>query len=164
MGSYVTIDKFVDNHVFPELNKRFPGATAIHYGDPACTQVSDKSEQTTYQILLSKGILIHSKPSEYRLRKEIIEKKINTIQNGLPLLIVNPQCKTINDGFMGGYHYPDYDPSKSFTDKCELPFHDDFYSHLLNSLEYIAVHVFSPIAKKQERFVQRHKPVSADNI
>jgi hypothetical protein len=164
MGSYITIDKFVDMQIFPELNRRFPGATAIHYGDPACHQQSDKSEQTTYQILLSKGILIHAKQSEYRLRKEVIEKKINTTQSGVPMLVVNPQCKIINDAFLGGYHYPDYDPSKSFLDKYDVPFHDNFYSHLANSLEYIAIHLFSPIDRKPERYVKHREPVEIDNI
>ena len=146
----MTIDKFADTVVLPMLAQRFAGATFIHYGDPACLQTSDKSEQTTYSILLNKGILIHCKPSEYRLRKEIIDKKINTIIEGVPSLLVNTPCRIINDGFLGGYHYPIYNNDKQFVDKYERPFHDNFYSHLMNALEYIAVHVFSPIDHKPQ--------------
>ena len=162
MGNNMIIDRFADSVVMPILANRFQGATAIHYGDPACNQSSDKSEQTTYQILLSKNIFIHSKVSEYRLRKEIIEKKINTIIDGMPTLLVNPQCRIINDGFLGGYHYPIYSQDRQFTDKYDRPFHDDFYSHCMNCLEYIAVHIFSPIKIPDK--LKQHKVHKIDNI
>jgi hypothetical protein len=163
MGGGITIDKFVDVQVMPLLNMKFKGANCVHFGDPACHQVNDKSEFTSYQILQSKGIQITCKPSEYRLRKELIEKKINTLTDGFPLLVVDPGCRIINDGFLGGYHYPIHKPDQQYTDKHDQPFHDDFYSHLMNSIEYIAINVFSPVAVNR----QPRKPLpkmSRDNI
>lgn len=164
LGANIGIHKFADLIVLPTMARMFPGARCIHYGDPACNQVSDKSEQTTFQILLSKGILIHSRPSEYRLRKEIIEKKINTITNGMPNMVVHPNCRIINDAFLGGYHYPTYSINNQFTEKYDNPYHDNFYSHLMNALEYIAIHIFSPIDRANKR-VQRPELVeSMSNI
>lgn len=163
LGSNMTIDRFVDSVVTPKLSERFPGATALHFGDPACIQRSDKSEQTTYQIMLSKGILLHCKPSEYRLRKEVIEKQINNISGGIPHLLVDSSCRIINDGFLGGYHYPAYDGARQFTDRYDTPFHDDFYSHLMNALEYISIHIFSPIKEEQYRR-QEESAESMSNI
>jgi len=151
MGNNMSINTFADSIVLPLLSQKFPDATSIHYGDPACNQRNDKSEQTTFQILLSKGILIHSKPSEYRLRKEIIDRLLNSLTKGVPHLLVNTQCEILNDGFLGGYHYPMYDGQKQFVDKYSRPFHDDYYSHICNSLEYIAVHLFNPVTQKETR-------------
>lgn len=164
LGQEMTIDKFADTVVLPYLAQNFSRATFIHYGDPACLQKSDKAEQTTYQILLSKGVFIHCKPSEYRLRKEIIDKKINTIISGVPSLLVHPSCRIINDGFLGGYHYPIYNNDKSFNDRYERPFHDNFYSHLMNCLEYIAVHIFTPIDRKPVGKQQTQGPQPVSNI
>lgn len=164
LGSNMTIAKFTDTVFFPEMARRFPGATAIHYGDPACKQQGDKAEQTTYQILLNKGILIHCKPSEYRLRKEIIDKQINTMTAGMPHLLVHPQCRIINDAFLGGYHYPSYNPDRQHTDKYEVPFHDNFYSHLMNALEYVAIHIFSPLDRPPGPLNRNRGPKALSNI
>jgi hypothetical protein len=163
MGADTTIDKFVDAQVLPLINTKFKGANCIHFGDPACHQSNDKSEFTSYQILQSKGIQVTCRQSEYRLRKEVIEKKINTLVEGFPLLLVNPQCRIINDGLLGGYHYPTRKPDQAHTDKHDQPFHDDFYSHLMNACEYIAVNVFAPIEiPKVKR--QPTRQASMDNI
>lgn len=155
LGSNMTIDKFADLVITPLLNEKYPDATVLHYGDPAVHQVNDKSEYTSYQILLAKGILVRTKVSDYRRRKEIIEKKINTIHDNLPCLLVHPNCRIINDGFLGGYHYPKHNANEQFNENKEVPFHDNFYSHLMNALEYIAVNLFSPI---ESRIIKTHHP------
>jgi PBSX family phage terminase large subunit len=103
LGSNVGIEQFVDTQVIPLLNTKFIGANCIHYGGPEYLQVNDKSDYTSNQILQSKGIRLHIKHSEYSLRKQIIEKKINSIIDGAPCLQVDNSCRIINDGFLGGY-------------------------------------------------------------
>ena len=162
MGSNITIDKFADQLVIPALNRNFPHANAIHFGDPAMHQQNDKSEFTSYQILQQKGIHVRSRQSEYRKRQEIIEKKLNTVTSGIPSLQVDPSCRIINDGFLGGYHYPARKPDQAMSSKFEQPFKDGFYEHLMNALEYVAVNVFDVIDHRPKPKPKRK--VSIDNI
>ncbi len=149
IGTDITIDKFAEV-VKQALNYYYPKAQVTHYGDPAVIQKNDKSEFTSWQILASKGIHIHYKTSEYRLRKEIIERKLSTLIGGKPALRVDKRyCKTANDGFLGGYHYPELKPGQQVIAKFEQPFKDGFYEHIMNAGEYIAVNLFSPIDTKR---------------
>lgn len=159
LGSNITIDRFVDFYVIPLLNSRFPNANCIHYAGPEFLQVNDKSDYTSFQILSSKGIKLRIKHSEYSLRKELIEKKINTIVDGTPAIQVDPSCKIINDGFLGGYRYPNLPTGGEFKARLELPFKDGFYEHLMNALEYIAVHIFSPVSMRHGQRKQREATV-----
>jgi len=137
----------------------------MHLGDPACTQVNDKSESTSWKILASKDILIRYRTSEYRLRKEIIEKKLSTIIAGKPSLLVNSaNCTQIIDGFLGGYHYPNRKQTQEFTVKQEQPWKDGYYEHPMNCLEYIAVNLFTPIRRKKFPQQRPKKPATPDNI
>ena len=146
MGENIVIDQFADQ-VKIYLNTYFPKYPTLSYGDPAGTQVSDKSEKTSEDILHSKGFAVISKPSTYRERKEIFEKLLCTIIGGRPALMVDPKCLVIIDGFNGGYHYPMLKEGQSFTPiKTETPFKDGYYEHLMNSLEYVGVNLFSPVS------------------
>lgn len=163
MGTDITIHNFADK-LLKDINFYYPGAECVYYGDPACHQVNDKSEQTSYQICQSKGIQVYTRQSTYRQRKEIIELKLSTIINGKPsILIDNRFCRTAVDGFLGGYHYPMHKPGQQVNDKFEIPYRDGFYEHIINAGEYIAVNLFSPVTNKHfpKRTVKR---AGVDNI
>lgn len=154
LGNDITIDKFADQ-VIAILNRYYPGARCIHYGDPAVSQKTDKSELTSWQILMSKSIGLGYRASTYSQRKEIIEGKLSRLISGRPELMVDRRyCKIANDGFLGGYHYPEHQQGQSFGDKFEQPFKDGFYEHIMNAGEYIAVNLFSPI-KRQINYTHR---------
>lgn len=150
MGSEVTIKKFTQD-VKAFTNLHFPNAQIKCYGDPACRQKKDTqedSEKTSWQICKEAGFHIVSRASDYRTRKEIIDQKLSTIlSNGKPILQVHQHCKIIIDGFLGGYHYAEENNNKEVNRKYELPFHDEFYSHLMNTVEYVAVNTYSPIKR-----------------
>lgn len=139
MGTDIILDKFADN-VIAVCNEHYPNATFIDYGDPAGNQVNDKSEKTSIELLRLKGIQVRSRKSEYRQRKEVIEKKLSTMISGIPSLIVDDSCHVIIDGFLGGYHYPEKTEAHPIV---ETPEKDGFYEHLMNALEYVAVGMFS---------------------
>ena len=144
MGSEITIDQYCDR-VTEFINTNFPNAKTISYGDPACMQKNDKSERTSWDVCRSRGFHVKIKASTYRLRKELIEGKLLKMIRGRPTLMVDHSCKTIIDGFLGGYHYPEIRPGQAVGANYETPFHDDFYSHLMNSVEYVAINSFRPI-------------------
>lgn len=144
IGNDVTIDKFGDAFI-AFINQNFPGAELIHYGDPAVAQVNDKSEQTSWQILAAKGIRIVYQNSTYRLRKEIIEKKLATLNAGKPEIILDSRhCRTAVEGFLGGYHYPEIKPGVPVPDSADLPVKDGYYEHIMNAGEYVAINMFKP--------------------
>jgi len=147
MGHRVTIDIFADQ-VISMLNNIYPGIPCRHFGDPACMQVNDKSEFTSYQILQNKGIQINFRQSEYRQRKEIIEYRLHTLYDGKPALMFDKTCEILIKAFRGGYHYPTLKDGQQFLQKFEFPFKDGFFDHTCNALEYIAVCIFSPIQRK----------------
>ena len=152
MGSRVTIDKFCDE-VKGFINTHFPNAKTLHYGDPAGLQVNDKSERSSVAICRDKGFDIKCRPNGpqtgYRARKEIIDRKMSTIEHGKPLLQVDSRCKIIIEGFLGGYHYAEENAEKAINTKYEEPFHDDFYSHLMNTVEYFAVNTLRPVERHE---------------
>jgi len=149
IGTDITIQKFAD-FVKEQLNFYYPGESFIHYGDPAVTQKNDKSEKTSWEILHSKGIYLRYRQSTYRERKEIIEQKLSTLIGGKPALLLDKRyCKTANEGFLGGYHYPVRKENLPFDHKYELPYKDGFYEHIINAGEYIAVNLFSALRQGQ---------------
>lgn len=148
LGRDITIHKFADQ-VITWLNDNFgKGAIYRHYCDPAGNQNNDKSEETSIEILQSKGINPISKQSTYRTRKEIIEGKLSTIINSKPALLVDKRyCPIACDGFMGGYHYPEHKSLARYSDGLELPFEDGYYEHVMNCGEYIAVNRFKAVQR-----------------
>lgn len=149
IGTNIIVKNF-GAYVTEYLNIHFPGYsyTSTGYGDPAGEQAGDKSEETSVEILKSQGFHIASMVSTYRDRKEIIERLLGTLIEGIPALIVDPACKTIIDGFLGGYHYPIVKQGQSFTTiKTEMPHKDGYYEHPMNALEYIAVNVYKPVPR-----------------
>ncbi len=150
IGNNIIVKDFGDV-VKEYLNVNFPGFNLVHYGDPAGEAKGDKSEETSVEILGSKGFKpITSNSSTYRDRKEIIERLLSTLIEGTPALTVDPACKTIIDGFLGGYHYPLLKQGQAFTTiKTEMPYKDGYYEHPMNSIEYIAINVYKPVAQPQ---------------
>jgi hypothetical protein len=162
LGRDITIDKFGD-HVISQINYYYPGAKIIHYGDPACNQMNDKSEKTSRDVLQTKGIRIITRQSTYRERKEIIEGKLAKLNGAKPALMLdNRFCKICVDGFLGGYHYPIRREQQQYENSFELPYRDGYYEHLMNAAEYVAVNMFKPferqiISNRQPNY-RYHKP------
>ena len=145
LGSNTNVEQFVDTQVTPLLNNKYPNANLIHCAGPEFLQHNDKSDSTSAEILASKNIILNIRQSEYSLRKQLIEKKINTVIAGVPCLQVDTKCRIINDGFLGGYRYPTIKEGQAVGLNKEIPFKDGFYEHCMNAIEYIAVQLFKPI-------------------
>lgn len=159
MGKEITIEKFGE-YIKTMCKEWFPQAKFQDFGDPAGLQKSDKSEQTSVEILNSLEIFPISKPSTYRERKEIIERKLSTLIEGIPALLVDMSCLVINDGFLGGYHYPEKKAGQQFNPAtAEIPFRDGFYEHGMNSLEYFAVNMFTGAETKDDNTNINYKVV-----
>jgi len=150
MGTDITILEF-GNYLKTMCKEWYPGAQWVDYGDPSGEQKTDKSEKTSVEILASLGIFVVSKQSTYRERKEIIERRLSTLIEGIPSLLVDESCKTIIDGFLGGYHYPIRRQNQAYNPNIfEIPYRDGFYEHLMNTIEYFAVNMFEGAETKDD--------------
>lgn len=104
LGRDTLIDKFAEN-VLQISVSRFPNAVVQDFCDIAGTQVSDKNEKTSVQILQSKGII-----PAYRKFNE--EDGLNLIRRKLSVLIgdkagfqIHPSCQYLIDGALYGVVY-----------------------------------------------------------
>ena len=59
-------------------------------------------------------------------------------------MIFDMRCKILIDGFLGGYHYAIRRAGQGFNPHLhEIPFRDGYWEHVCNSLEYVAVNLFT---------------------
>jgi hypothetical protein len=104
LGRDILIDKFADQ-IIAHTTTRFPNAVLQDYCDIAGTQVSDKSEKTSVQILQSKGIF----PAYRKFNEEdgynIIRRKMSTLIGTRPSLQIHPKCQYLIDGAVFGVVY-----------------------------------------------------------
>lgn len=107
-------------------DSEYPGAKYIDADDIAGTQVSDKSEHTSQQILNSIGIYPQSRKQEIREGAEIIRQKLKMRIDGKPGLLVNPTEEIFIDGFKGGLHYPENKEGRPQSEHYEK---DGYYDH-----------------------------------
>ena len=149
-GENQTIEEFGED-VRNYLNLYYAGYTWNRraFGDPAGCQSSDKSRLSSQQILRNMGFPVTSVPSNsaltnYAARKTIIEKKLRTLKNGIPELIINdvPNNNIIVEGFEGGYRYPD---ATKYGGIAEHPVEDGWFEHPFNTIEYFAINVYKAI-------------------
>lgn len=99
------IDRFADI-VIEHSSTCFPhGASFIDLGDPAGQQRAQTDEKTCFQILQAKGINIEPGLQTLAIRLESVRKPLRAIVLGKPQFVLNPRCKELRKGFMGGYSY-----------------------------------------------------------
>lgn len=166
-GENQLIDEFAGD-VKVVLNQFFPGYAVRCFGDPAGNQESDKSKYTSVQILAKNGFYVGSKPSNtsttnYDARQAIIDGKLKQLIQGVPALVIDDNVSTqvVIEALEGGYRYPD--PNK-YGGVKEKPARDGYYEHVMNSLEYIAVNMFTPIPRMVRRTRKTRRPAIRNNI
>lgn len=124
----------------------YPGAKYIDACDIAGTQVSDKSEKTSVQILNALGIWPQSRKQPIKQGAEIIRQKLAMRADGKVGLLVNPDQEDVIDGFKGGIHYPEPkegQPEKEFYEK------DGYYDHIFDGSRYLSTEMFTVIGQQQ---------------
>lgn len=149
MGEDLTLDRFVQDIILPYQDRLFGDkAKYIDFGDIAGRQITDKSEYSSFAILANYGIFPVAKRSEINEGLTIIRQKL---ADGS--LKVHPRCKTLVEGFKGGYRYP---PPTTGTPEPLFPLKDGFYEHSQDAFRYLIVNNFSLFTKAQQ--VEAEKP------
>ncbi len=103
------------------------------------------------------------RPSTYGQRIPLINRKLVELVRGEPVVQVSPHCRTMIEGFSGGYHYPTLQEGQALTTKRDQPFHDAVYSHVMNAMEYGMIHWFLTVApqvaeaRRRVREARKHR-------
>lgn len=96
--------------------------------DPAGSQRSDKSTQTSIEILNSLGVFPYYDRSQIKDGLALIRLKLSATLENRPLLQVDVRCEKLIEAFEGGYRYP---PSGS-----EVPLQEHPYEDVMDCLRY----------------------------
>ncbi len=158
-GQWLTFDELVSNdmlidtfgdEVLDHTARTYPWATEfIDIGDPAGLQRSavakTTEEATCFAILKAKNINIEPGDQTLMLRLNSVKRALQTIQKGLPRLVVHSRCKTLRKGYQGRYQYKRVQISgtERFHD---LPDKND-YSHPHDANQYVAARLFGSLLK-----------------
>ena len=121
----------------------FGGTVCRDYGDPAARN-RDPEGKTTLMRLAEQGIMMGYRQTTYAERIPLINQKLSQMIQGEPLVVIDPACRILIEGFMGGYHYPEVKPGEVMNYRKEIPQKEGWFEHPMNALEYVFVNVFMP--------------------
>lgn len=76
-------------------------------GDPAGEQRSQADdEQTPFLMLAAENIVARpAETNDFTVRREAVAEPLGRLIDGVPGLIIDPRCKVLRKGMMGGYCY-----------------------------------------------------------
>lgn len=129
--------------------RTYPGFKFEDFADPAGNSRNQVDERTCFDIMRSKGINVSGGEQSPLHRLESVRKALNTMLTGLPMFVLNPRCKRLRKGFMGGYHYPQL---RSKPGELKDNPEKNVYSHIHDALQYDATRLFGAdmrVVKKQ---------------
>lgn len=159
-------DRFIDG-VKVRTNAWFGARACADYGDPAARN-RDPHGVSTLQRLNQAGIGLRYRQTTYAQRIPLINQRFSLMLGEEPAIVIDPVgCPILAEGLLGGYHYPEIDPDKAFTNRQEVPMRDGWFEHLCNALEYVLVNLYGNvptasvqalhrrIRQRQRRFAMR---------
>lgn len=150
----MSIDVFADE-VIAYTNEKFGGNDNyewIDIGDPAGDHRSQTDAKTAFQILHGRGIFIEGGLQTPAIRQECVRRPLTKLISGKPQFVLNPRCKMLRKGFLGGYCYRRLQvSSERFT---SIPDKNKF-SHPHDALQYVCTRIFgggltAPYMEKDE--------------
>lgn len=120
------------NRVKQESADHFPEAAFEDVCDPAGAQRSDKSTQTSIEILNSLGIYPCHDRSLIQDGLELLRMKLACNAEKQPSLLVDPNCVKLIEAFEGGYRYK--------AGGSELPLQEHPYEDVMDCLRYAVMY------------------------
>jgi len=136
------------------MHERYQGMTfASITGDPAGEGRAQTDESTPFQILRAAGVEANPAPTnDFTKRRESVAMCLSRLVDGVPGLVIHPQCSTLRKGMAGGYNY------KRLQVTGEERYRDvpdkGMYSHVCEAGQYMLVG-----AGEARTLVKRDRPV-----
>jgi hypothetical protein len=128
----------------------FPKESFEDVCDPAGAQRSDKSTQTSIEILNSLGIYPYHDRTAIKDGLELIRMKLSEQLAGRPGLLVDLQCEKLIEAFEGGYRYS---PTGS-----EAPIQEHPYEDVMDCLRYAVMAKCGIGDKTRRKSSSVHRP------
>jgi hypothetical protein len=122
-------------------------------GDPAGDTRAQTDESTPFAILRSAGVPAVPAPSnDFIKRRESVAVCLSRLIDGVPGLLVHPQCTTLRKGMAGGYNYRRLQVSgeERFRDVPDK----NMYSHVCEAGQYMMMG-----AGEGRALIRRDRPV-----
>jgi hypothetical protein len=122
-----------------------PGCKFVDHGDPA-GRIRDTNKGSARDYITKKAaefgvdIYIIDGVQTWKVRRESVANRLNRFANGEPGLLIDPDCRTLIEGFDGGYSYraltnlPGMFAEEAIKNK---------YSHIHDALQYSATRIFT---------------------
>jgi hypothetical protein len=147
-GSYQIFDELVSEDMgavnfAQELRRKisaeYPNRPLRGWGDPAGEGRSQVDERTPFAVVQEAGLPVDAAPTnDVRRRLEAVSGLLKRLSmSGDPALVIDPRCKVLRKGFMGGYCRARVKVSG------DERFHDEpvknAFSHVHDALQYLAV-------------------------
>ena len=115
------------------LRTRFPECNSYDmWCDPAGNQRNQVSATTPFEVLRKEGFTPRAGPSDLDTRLGAVRRPLNRMIEGKPGMLVNPECVTLLEGFMGGYKYTTHEKSGEPRDVPDKTFE----SHVHDALQH----------------------------
>lgn len=151
------IDRFSDD-VLAHCEEAYSGFDFEDYGDPAGAQRAQTDEKTCFQILSGKGINATPGEQAESMRLESVKKPLRTLLDGKPQFMLDPRCKMLRRGFMGGYQFRRMQTAaERYQEKPEK----NQYSHPHDALQYDASRLFAGELRGREN--RKREPIRYDD-
>jgi hypothetical protein len=140
------IRRFCQDVVIPVLKAKYKGCAFVSVGDPSGVKRADTDERTCFEILDEEleAFGIDTEPAysnDPTSRQESVRffLRRRTI-DGLPMLVIDPDCRMLLKGFAGGYHYKVV-PVSGGTRYRQTPEKNE-YSHPHDALQYATLEIY----------------------
>jgi len=128
------IKQFAEGLMLPLLKTKYRDCGWEIYGDPAGVARSPTDEKTVFDELKLLGL--YASPTESnapQARWEAVRYWLNRMTDGRPAFQLDPSCKMLRKGFLGGYRFKRLKVSgERYADKADK----NEYSHIHDSLQY----------------------------
>ena len=155
LGEDVTRDDYIKD-IVEKSESAFPGADFIDWV-PADFGQKESDGKTWRDTMKRHGIT----PKVGRAGRDEVPRRVDSVrqlmkvrQDGNFAMLVDPSCRTLVEGFDGGYHYPE----KINKPEDEKPEKDGYFDHEQNALEVITDNHFAkPEAPKTRRVLPKRK-------
>lgn len=89
-----------------QFAQRWPGFQFIWWGDPSGRARRDTDGKSCFRIMWDEfGVKVHPGVMQWTKRRESVARRLTTLVDGEPGLIIDPSCRLLIEGFMGLYHF-----------------------------------------------------------
>lgn len=141
--------EFVNTTVKPALANEFAGMALGSWGDPAGVQRSQVDEATCIAELGRLGIPTQpAHTNDFLIRRQAVITCLTRMIGDQPGFILDPSCKILREGFLGGYQFARVRVSGSER------YHDEplknFWSHTADALQYAIMGIDASCTIREE--------------